>query len=685
MDILELLKSKNRAQTLEEISQALGQEEGLLAELEMLENRGQIRRTKKGTYLAVEDKGLARGTMSIPGSNFGFFVYEDGSEEDVFIHRSNFEGAMDGDEVLIRSLPSSSGQRKEGKVLKILKRKHKSVLGTYHSQGYIVPLSRRLPRAIFIDKKNKMGAKNGEIVQAEILSYESRYKGIEGRVVKRLGQHNSPGLDFKLVVEEFNLSETFPQDVLEEVKGFRPPSQKDISGRKRIEEIVFTIDGPDAKDFDDAITISRIEGGYKLGVHIADVSHYVKEGSPLDKEAYRRGTSVYLVDQVIPMLPVELSNGLCSLSPGEDKLTLSVEMEIDKKGKILSTDIFPSVLKSSNRLIYDEVSSFLEGQANKELEALRMELEVFKELTLILRKSREKRGAIDFGSSEPLFKLDKDGWPVEVSLRHQGLADIMIEEAMILTNTVVSQHFSWMEIPFLYRSHESPDSKKMAELNKLLHSFGYLLKGDLQEIHPKQISQLLVELKGKPEEAMLVRKILRYLKQARYTNVLIGHFGLALQHYSHFTAPIRRYPDLQIHRIIKESLSGMTGKRRKHYDEILAEVAEKSSINERRAEEAERRMDDIKKAQYMLDKVGEKFTARVSGVTNFGLFVALDNTIEGMIRLDELNDYYFLDEAQTKLLSNSGREIQIGQELKVVLKSVEVYQGEINFSPGEYL
>ncbi|NLY73207.1 MAG: ribonuclease R [Tissierellia bacterium] len=685
MDILELLKSKNRAQTLEEISQALDQEEGLLAELERLENRGEIRKTKKGTYLAVDDKGLARGSMSIPGSNFGFFIYEDGSKEDVFIHRSNFEGAMDGDEVLIRVLPSSGGQREEGKVVKVLNRKHKSVLGTYHSQGYLVPLSRRLPKTIFIDKKNKMGAKNGEIVQVEILSYESRYRGIEGRVVKRLGAHNSPGLDFKLVIEEFDLPETFPDEVLEEVKKLKPPSQNDFSDRRRIEERVFTIDGPDAKDFDDAISISRNNQGYKLGVHIADVSHYVKEGSPLDREAYRRGTSVYLVDRVIPMLPEELSNGLCSLSPGEDKLTLSLEIEIDSKGKVVSSDIFPSVLRSSNRLVYDEVSRFLEGQVNEELEPLREELETFKELTLILRAAREKRGAIDFGTSEPQFTLDKNGWPIEVSLRQQGLADIMIEEAMILTNTVVSQHFSWMEMPFLYRSHESPDSQKMAELNRLLHSFGYLLKGDLQEIHPKQISQLLVELKGKPEEAMLVRKILRYLKQARYTNVLIGHFGLALQHYSHFTAPIRRYPDLQIHRIVKESLSGMSAKRRKHYDEILPDVAEKSSINERKAEEAERRMDEIKKAQYMLDKVGEKFTARVSGVTNFGIFVALDNTIEGMIRLDELNDYYILDEAQTKLVATTGREIHIGQELRVILKNVEVYQGEISFSPGEYL
>lgn len=687
MEIIELLRKKNRAQSLEEIQSALGFEDTreLLLELEKLETKGLVRRTKKGDYLPRKGESLYPGTMSIPGSNFGFFVYADGSKEDVFIHRSNFLGAMDGDEVLISLLPGSRGERQEGKVQKITQRKHRKILGTYYSQGYVIPLSRRLAFTIFIDKKNSGGARGGEIVQVEILHYESHYKGLEGKVIQRLGELFSPGLDFRLVSEEFDLAQEFPEEVRAEALSLKTPSEFDRAQRRKIEDLVFTIDGPDAKDFDDAISIVRIPEGFRLGVHIADVSHYVRENSFLDREALKRGTSVYLVDRVIPMLPEELSNGLCSLNPHEEKLCLSVVMEMDYGGKVLSADIFPSLITSSYRLVYDDVSAFLEGGKNHALEALREPLVSFKELTALLRQKREQRGAMDFGSSEPYFVTDDQGWPLEVVRRKQGLADQMIEEAMILTNTVVSEHFSWMEVPFLYRSHEKPEGDKMAELNRLLHGFGYLIRGDVQNVHPKQLSELIKSLKGKPEEDMLVRKILRYLKQARYTDVLIGHFGLALEHYSHFTAPIRRYPDLQIHRIIKEALLGMDKNRRDHYSALLPGVALSSSLNERKADEAERRMDEIKKAEYMLDKIGQRFEGRVSGVANFGIFVELENTIEGMIRMEDLQDYYELDKDQIKLTSKSGREIHLGQGIQLILKSVQVYQGEINFIPGEKL
>ncbi|NLY35808.1 MAG: ribonuclease R [Tissierellia bacterium] len=687
MEILELLKRRNRAQSIEDIQRALQVEDlqALLIELSKLEEKGLIRKTKKGDYLPRKGESLFPGRMSIPGSSYGFFVYADGSKEDVFVHRSNFGGAMDGDEVLVNILPTSRGGREEGKVNKITKRKHRLVLGTYYSQGYVIPLSRRLAFSIFVDKKNNGGARGGEIVQVEILHYESHYKGLEGKVVQSLGELFSPGLDLKLVVEEFDLPMEFPEDVIKEAKRFRNPSPEEIANRRRIEDLVFTIDGADAKDFDDAISIVKVAGGFRLGVHIADVSHYVKEGSLLDQEALKRGTSVYLVNHVIPMLPEEISNGLCSLNPKEDKLCFSVVMDIDKEGKVLSADIFPSVLQSSYRLVYDDVTAFLEGKEDQKLEPIRRELETFKELTELLRIKRDQRGAMDFGSSEPFFILDDEGWPIEVLRRHQGLADQMIEEAMILTNTTVSEHFSWMEMPFLYRSHEKPEGERMAELNRLLHSFGYLIKGDVQDIHPKQLSELLKSLKGKPEEDLLVRKILRYLKQARYTDVLIGHFGLALEHYSHFTAPIRRYPDLQIHRIMKEALTEMNRKKREHYQAILADVALQSSIKERKADEAERRMDEIKKAEYMMDKIGQRFQGKVSGVANFGIFVELENTIEGMIRLEDLQDYYELDQDQTKLVARNGKEIHLGQSIELILKSVQVYQGEINFIPEEKL
>ncbi len=687
MDILKLIKSKNKGQSLEDLQEALDLEDQvlLLEELGKLERKGLIRKSKRGLYLASKREAFYKGTMSIPGKSYGFFVFEDGSREDIFVHSSNFKGAMDGDTVLVRLLPFARGQRQEGRVERILERRHKKVLGIYHSQGYVLPLSRRLPQPIFVDKKDKAGARSSEIVQVRITNYGSRYSGLKGKIVQRLGLENSPGLDFKLVVEEFGLEEDFPLEVLEEARAFKSPSYKEEESRPRIEELVFTIDGADAKDFDDAISISRLEDGYRLGVHIADVSHYVKEGGALDREALKRGTSTYLVDRVIPMLPLELSTGLCSLAPGQDKLCISVLMDINSRGKVDQVEIFPSILKSSYRLVYEDVSNFIAGQEDEKLEPLREELFLFKELTDILLEARKKRGAIDFGSSESLIIVDNEGWPLDIRPREQGLADQMIEEAMVLTNTVISQHFSWMELPFLYRSHEKPDREKMVELNKLLHSFGYLLKGDLEDIHPKELSSLLESLKGKPEKRLLEKKILRYLKQARYTDVLVGHFGLALKHYSHFTAPIRRYPDLQIHRIVKEALLGMSDERRRHYGEILADVAEKSSINERRAEEAERRMGDIKKAEFMQDKIGWHYTARVSGFTSFGLFLALDNSIEGMIRFSDMQEYYQTDENQTKLISSRGREIHIGQAIEVVVKAVDVYRGEINFSPGEYL
>lgn len=687
MDILELIKGKNKGLSYKELLEALDQEDPQLVQEELLrlEEKGLIRKTKRGNYLPGAQEGFYRGTMSIPGKSYGFFVFEDGSREDVFVHSSNFKGAMDGDLVLVSLLPFSRGDRKEGRVEKVLQRKHGKVLGIYHSQGYVTPLSRRLPHPIFVDKKNKAGARGLEIVQVEIISYGGRYSGLEGRVIKRLGQEKSPGLDYKLVLEEFDLKEEFSEEALREARSFSSPSEREKNTRRRIEETVFTIDGPDAKDFDDGISIVKKDGFFELGVHIADVSYYVKEGGALDREALRRGTSVYLVDKVVPMLPFELSNGLCSLAPGEDKLCMSVLMKIDSRAKVTEVDIFPSVLKSSHRLVYDEVSSFLEGEENRDLEVLRNELFTFKELTELLKKERKTRGAIDFESREPVFTLDEEGWPVEVGLRKQGIADQMIEEAMILTNRVVSEHFTWMEIPFLYRTHEKPEREKMYELNKFLHGFGYLLKGDLDDIHPREISSLLDNLEGKPEKNLLEKRILRYLKQARYTDYLIGHFGLALSHYSHFTAPIRRYPDLEIHRIVREALVGMGGKRREHFSKLLPEVADRSSKKEREADEAERRMDDIKKAEFMQDKIGQAFRARVSGLTGFGIFLALDNTIEGMISLSDLNEFYVLDEEHTKFVSSSGREIHLGQTLKVKVKSVDIYRGEINFSPGEYL
>lgn len=680
MKVYDYLKKKNRAQSLEDLSRALKLEpesgEELIRELDQLEKEGKIRKSRQGKYLINHDPDVFTGHLSQTGKSYGFFIHDEGTKPDVFIHGSKDKGAMDGDQVLMRLLPSKRGDSQEGEVIKILSRKHRRVLGVFQ-KTYVQPLSRKIG-PIFIQRGKSLDARVGEIVEVEILRYEEGHRGMEGKILRTLGEEGEAGLDAQVVMEEFDLPSEFPEEVLQEARSLTLPSSTD---RRRIEEIIFTMDGADAKDFDDAISIIKTEKGYQLGVHIADVSHYVKEGSALDQEALKRGTSVYLVDTVVPMLPEELSNELCSLNPGEDKYCLSVLMDLDEKGNVLSSDLFPSVLQSSHRLVYDEVTAFLEGEENPKLEVIRRELECFKELTMILQKRRDQRGAMDFGSNEPEFILDDKGWPLEVKAREQGFANSMIEEAMILTNEVVGQHFHWLQIPFLYRNHEKPSREKMVELNELLHSFGYLIKGSLDEVHPKQLSDLLKEMKGKPEENILPKMMLRSLKQAHYSEVLQGHFGLALEYYSHFTAPIRRYPDLQIHRIIKESLHALPENRRKHYEAILPAVAQHSSDRERVADEAERRMDSIKKAEYMKDHLGEVFQGKVSGVTNFGVFVELENTVEGMIRLDHLQDFYRLDKENMCLRGDLGGKISLGQGISVKAASVEVYLGEINFLP----
>lgn len=680
MKVLDYLKKKNRAQSLEDLVRAFQLDaegrEDLLKELHDLEKKGEIRLSRQERYVINKEEGVYRGRISQTGKSYGFFIHEEEDLPDVFIHASKAKGAMDGDQVLIRELPHAKGESVEGEVITILQRKHKTILGIYHD-NYVQPLSRKIG-PIFLKPSKKIPAQTGDIVEVKIQRYEEKHQGMRGKLVRRLGEEGNKGLDAKIVMEEFDLPEEFPPDVLEEARNL---TMGDDEGRKRVEDLVFTMDGRDAKDFDDAISIVKTDSGYRLGVHIADVSHFVKEGSSLDREALKRGTSVYLVDKVVPMLPEEISNELSSLNPGEDKYCLSVEMEIDQQGKVLSSEIFPSILQSSYRLVYEDVTAFLEGEKNEKLEEIREELELFHELTLTLRKRRDERGAMDFGSNEPEFTLDENGWAIDVRPREQGIANYMIEEAMILTNEVVSQHFHWLQTPFLYRNHEKPDREKMVQLNQLLHSFGYLIRGSLDDVHPKQLNDLLKEMKGKPEEVVLRPMMLRYLKQAHYSETLEGHFGLALRYYSHFTAPIRRYPDLQIHRIMKESLKGLSADRMKHYESILPSVAIQSSETERRADEAERRMDGIKKAQFMKDHLGEVFHGRVSGVTNFGVFVELDNTVEGMIRIENLQDFYRLDKDKLQLLGDHGNVISLGQPIDVLVDSVEVYLGEINFLP----
>ncbi|HHX04297.1 MAG TPA: ribonuclease R [Tissierellia bacterium] len=695
--ITDILEQKNRAMSPEELGKALNLKDNEKAALAMamaeLVQKGVIQRTKKGRYrLLAEDKIFA-GTIQLTDRNFGFFLYDEPGHEDVFIHGSALHGAMNGDRVLVKIIQEKVGDQKaEGIVLKVLDRRTTTVIGILQvnkDHAFLIPYDRKVRTDIYLDvKENKLTKQHeGMVAEVTIIKWPTEGKNPEGRVVDILGRVDDPGLDVEMVIRTFDLPSEFPQEVLDEAKALQEePMQEEFEHRKDLRDLLtFTIDGADAKDIDDAVSIETTQDGYRLGVHIADVSHYVKEYSALDKEAFRRGTSVYLVSKVLPMLPKELSNDLCSLNPGEDKLAMSVMIELNRKGETLSHEIFPSVIRSSYRLVYDDVSDLLEGKEVPALKEIEAPLQAMGELSKLLTEKRRLRGAIDFGIAESYFELDENGWPIDMKFRERRIANRLIEEFMILTNEVVSEHFYWIEVPFLYRTHEKPSAEKLMEFNTFIHNFGFHLKGRLENIHPSALNLLIDQVEGSPQEHLINKMMLRSLKQAKYTNYFEGHFGLASTYYSHFTAPIRRYPDLQIHRIIKDQLAGkMTKRRREHYDSILEAVSEQSNMTERRADDAERKIDDIKAAQFMSDRIGEEFDAVISGLTGFGIFVELDNSAEGLIPLSSLDEFFQFDKEKYILTGNKGTKLELGRALRVKLVSVNTQRGEINFELMRY-
>lgn len=664
----------------------------LIKTLNEMENRGLIVRTRSNRYGVPEKMNLVRGRVQGHAKGFAFIIPEQEGVDDVYVTQSDLESAMNGDTVLVRLHQKSSGSRPEGKVIRILERGTTEVVGTYVDQekyGFVVADDKRIPNDLFIPKGNDKGAVDGHKVVVKITKYPEGRMSAEGEVVKILGHKNDPGMDILSIIYKHGIQIEFPDEVLAQANAVPDEiDPNDLKNRRDLrDETIVTIDGADAKDLDDAVHVKQLENGnYLLGVHIADVTHYVTEGSPIDEEAADRATSVYLVDRVIPMIPHRLSNGICSLNPKVNRLTLSCEMEIDHYGQVVNHEIFQSVIRTTERMTYSDVNKILvdkDEETIKRYESLVPFFEEMETLAAILRKKRFDRGAIDFDFKEAKVLVDEEGKPTDVVLRERSVAEKLIEEFMLCANETVAEHFHWLKLPFVYRIHEDPNPDKLNKFLEFITNFGYVVRGNANTVHPRALQKLLEEVRGEPEETVISTVMLRSMQQAKYDTNSLGHFGLSTEFYTHFTSPIRRYPDLLVHRLIRTYLiNGKTDENTQaRMNEILPELTRHASERERRAVDAERDTDSIKKAQYMEDKIGETFVGMISGVTNFGLFVELENTIEGLVHVSYLtDDYYRYDEKHYAMIGErTGQVFRIGDEIEVRVVSVNVDEASVDF------
>ena len=649
--------------------------------IDELISEGKLVETKKGKIMDSEKLGLFAGEFLGNQKGFGFVRLENSDGNDVFIPAGAVNGAMHKDKVLIRiTAPSERGKRAEGEVIKILEKAKGNIVGTFEllkGFGFVVCDDRKT-EDIFIPKEKTKGAVTGSKVVVKITKTRENGRSPEGEITEVIGYIDDPGVDILSVIKQFDLPLEFPQEVMEQIENI--PLEvlpEETEGREDLRDwVTVTIDGDDSKDFDDAVSLEMTDNGnYCLGVHIADVTHYVTEGSPLDEEALERGTSYYLVDRVIPMLPHKLSNGICSLNPDEDRLTLSCIMEINKHGELVDHKICKSVIHSHCRMTYTKVNNVIEhndpDQCEEYQEFVPM-LRLMNELRVILNEKRKKRGSVNFDFPETKIILDENGKVTDIKPYERNLATNLIEEFMLVCNETVAEDYYWQSVPFVFRNHECPDEEKIESLKQIIKSFGYYIKGQ-NEIHPKEIQQLIEKISGTSEEHVISRLVLRSMKQAKYQSENYGHFGLAAQYYCHFTSPIRRYPDLQIHRIIKESMDGkMTDSRRKRYEKILPAVANRCSVMERLADDAERETDKLKMVEYMSGKIGEEFEGIISGLTSWGIYVELQNTVEGMVSVNSMDDDYYTYEEKNLLYrgENTGKVYKMGDNVKVkVLKT----------------
>ena len=665
----------------------------LLEMLNRLEEQGTIVRTRTNRYGVPERMNLLRGKLETHPKGFGFLIPDDREHPDVYIHANDMKGAMNGDIVLVRiTSKSEHGLKMEGEVARIVSRAVEQVVGTFEhheSFGFVIPDDKRIFHDVFIPREAFRGAVSGQKVVARIVAYPDKRTPAQGEIIEILGHKDDPGVDILSIVRKYQLPEQFPEEVMREAENVPDTiSEKEIRGRRDLRgERIVTIDGEDAKDLDDAVQVKKLDNGhYLLGVHIADVGYYVPEHSHLDREAYRRGCSVYLVDRVIPMLPRRLSNGICSLNPQVDRLTLSCEMEFDAKGKRVRHDIYTSVIRTTERMTYTNVRKILVDEDPEVMERyshLVDDFRLMEELALILRAKRMRRGAIDFDLDESKVIVDENGKPVDVVKRERSIAEQIIEEFMLAANETIAEHFFWLKVPFLYRVHETPDEEKLLRFMEFVSNFGYVIRGTGNKVHPHALQTLLEEIRGSKEETVISTMLLRSMKQAKYDPESLGHFGLAAEFYTHFTSPIRRYPDLVIHRIIREVIEKghLPDERHDQLAARMEDIARQSSQRERLAMEAERETLDLKKAEFMLDKIGQEFEGIISSVTSFGMFVELENTVEGLIRLSDMHDdYYHFDERHMLLIGErTSRIYRIGDEVRVRVARVNVDEHNIDF------
>ncbi|MFR7590659.1 MAG: ribonuclease R [Longibaculum sp.] len=634
-----------------------------------MEEEGLIIRSKFNDYYLINQLHFYSGTLEMNKKGFGFVKVDE--DREFYIHDSNMKDALNKDTVLIEKI-TSHGQREEGRVVRVIKRGQMRYVGEVKrgKRDYFVKVDdSKFEKQIFVDAAHMHGAMPGHKVVVEIKTFKPQ---IKGDIVRIIGHRNDPGVDILSIVHAHDVDIEFPEEVYEQIEGIGEEiDSSDIENRVDLRnEVIVTIDGDDAKDLDDAISLKKLDNGnYQLGVHIADVSYYVTEGSPLDKEAVKRGTSIYLVDRVIPMLPHKLSNGICSLNPNVDRYTISCIMEIDKNGEVINHDIIPSVIHSSYRMTYNHVNAILDGdfplqQKYKEVVPLFF---LMQELATLLRQKRDERGAIDFDVNEAKVLVDEKGHPTDVVLRTRGASDKIIEEFMLKANETVAQHFKWMDLPFIYRVHEHPKLKKLQQFAAIVKPLGYTIKGSLEHVYPNELSAIVEASKGTEEHTIISTLLLRCMQKARYDRQCLGHFGLADEFYTHFTSPIRRYPDLLVHRCIRTFLFNQKLEESAHFEEVIPYLAEQSSFRERESIDIEREVDDMKMAEYMEEHIGEEFEGMISSITQFGFFVELPNTIDGLVHITDLtDDYYHYDEKNIMLRGErTGKTFKLSDKVKV--------------------
>ncbi len=690
--ILSILEESDKALSIDELDSALNlntieETKAFSDALRELEDSYEIYRSNKNRYMLLENSNLRKGILRMNKKGFGF-VEVSGEEEDIFIAPDNINKAINNDTVIVEILNKNSGEKREGRIVKTLERDLSTIVGEIYfkkDKGYIIPDDKKLDIQLEIDRDKSHGAVDGHKVVVKILRNitKNRYKG---EVVRIIGHKNDPGVDILSIVCKYEINDTFPEEVIEELDSIpEEVREQDKKDRKDLTDVtIFTIDGDDTKDIDDAISIEKLKNGnYKLGVHIADVSYYVKEGSPLDKEAMDRGTSVYLVDRVIPMLPHKLSNGICSLNPGVERLAISCVMEIDNNGKTVDYEIFPSIIKSRLQMTYKKVNQVIEKNEIPEgYEPFVNDLKLMDELSQIIRKAKINRGYIDFDVDEAKIIVDENCHPTDIVLRNRGRGENLIEDFMIQANECVATHIFYMDLPFIYRVHEYPKEEKIRDFISFVQSLGYTVKFNTKDISPKAIQNLINQLKDKKEFKVLSSLLLRNMQKAIYLPQNLGHYGLASKCYTHFTSPIRRYPDTTVHRLLRTYLfnDDMSNQTINKWQEKLVYIAENSSFKERESVECEREVEDMKMAEYMEDHIGEEYKGIISGVTNFGMFIQLDNLVEGLIHVNDMKDYFSFDEVTQSLIGERTKEkFTLGDEVLIKVKAASKEAKTIDF------